>query len=348
MNMFARSMVVVTIAMLFGSTGAVQGSPERVEATSSPEQSLIRFLQWAPGEYDNNEQVWQESLDKVATPHLHSHVIVVDAHARLIGAHTLIVQGNVVGESDKTPRLHLLSVIADPVAHAIRLDVFTFVDEATYSGAYAKPDLLAAITPADVVLQKGCSIYLSEQDDYFAGSVKPATCRIHSGKRGREVAAEDFMRLSADSLWLSERADGIREMPVSGQQGRGPSRNRRVRYFSGWTIVKKAGTSAALDDQAMWSMVHFVIHNEGEIVPILDDKSGANTGYSLQLAQLTYQNTHDPVLKLGLIENKSGRTVAYSWASTNAKQIGMNLRWFQAGVTQRRGDAGKFGFIQTR
>lgn len=154
------------------------------------------------------------------------------------------------------------------------------------------------------------------------------------------------MRLSPDGLSLQDEVQHAGSVKAASQAAIVPSRNRSLCYFSGWTVVKKADRAVALEDQSMWSMVRFVIHNDGQLLPIKDDKTGQDTGYSLQLAQLTYQNTRDPILKIGLIENGSGLTVACSWASTDAKQLGMNLRWFQTGVTAHSGDAGKFGFIQ--
>jgi len=52
-----------------------------------------------------------------------------------------------------------------------------------------------------------------------------------------------------------------------------------------------------------------VIHNEGQVVPILD-RAGAPAGYSIQLARLTCQDSGVPVLKLGLIEDATGETIS--------------------------------------
>ena len=351
MNMFTRSLSAVAVALALGGTAVAQDAPATSPAPSAGgplEQSLAKFLQWAPGEYDNNEQVWQEDLDKVATPHQHIHHIFIDAHASAIAPHTLFVQQNDPDKLGKVYKVRLMSVSADAATHAIRLDMYAFRNQAQYTGAYAKPALLAAITPADVVRQDGCSVYLTDKGDHFEGGVKPGACRIRSGKDGSEIIVNDSMRLSAADLWLDDEGTSASGKLIFGQPGGVPNKNRRVRYFSGWTAVKKAGPTAPAADEAMWMMAPFVIHNEGQIVPIKDSKTGEDSGYSLQLAQLTYQNTRNPILKIGLVDNKSGKTVAYGWASTNADQVGMNLRWFQVGVTQRSGDAGRFGFINAK
>ena len=54
--------------------------------------------------------------------------------------------------------------------------------------------------------------------------------------------------------------------------------------------------------KAKWHfMSNIMIHNEGQISPIIDDKTGAKSDYSLQLDKLTYQNTKDTILKLTLV-----------------------------------------------
>ena len=40
------------------------------------EENLALFLSWFPGEYDNYEQAWQDSLDKVDQPHERIHHIL--------------------------------------------------------------------------------------------------------------------------------------------------------------------------------------------------------------------------------------------------------------------------------
>ena len=40
-----------------------------------------------------------------------------------------------------------------------------------------------------------------------------------------------------------------------------------------------------------------------------------------------------PILKLGIIDETTGKTINYSWTSTDASRIGINVRWFQAGLT---------------
>jgi len=66
-------------------------------------------------------------------------------------------------------------------------------------------------------------------------------------------------------------------------------------------------------------------------------------GYIVELAQLTYQNSTAPILKLAVIDNAIGKSNSYSWNETNGKRVGINIGWFQTGFTERAGDP-RFGW----
>ena len=75
------------------------------------------------------------------------------------------------------------------------------------------------------------------------------------------------------------------------------------------------------------------MHNEGEKIPFLDE-AGNKTGYTLSLETLTYRNTRVPVLKIGVIDDRTGYTLSYSWTDPASRRVGLNVRWFQAGLTR--------------
>jgi hypothetical protein len=100
--------------------------------------------------------------------------------------------------------------------------------------------------------------------------------------------------------------------------------------------VKPEGPASTGGDDTYRFMPGLTVHNEGQVVPILDPE-GRRTGYAFQLARLTYQNTRTPILKLGLIDEATGATLVYSWAEPGAERIGINVRWAQVGLTRKPG-----------
>ncbi len=118
-------------------------------------------------------------------------------------------------------------------------------------------------------------------------------------------------------------------------------------FYSGWGGVSSDGPGMVLkaanwkEQDDGWEFIgeldnfgRFIIHNEGQIVPI-PRVDGTPSGYSVQLAQLTQQSAQVPVLTYKIIEDISGKTIAYAWANPEAERIGVNVRWAQSGLTKQ-------------
>ncbi len=108
-------------------------------------------------------------------------------------------------------------------------------------------------------------------------------------------------------------------------------RARRVHRYRGWAVLQRQRLEPDADPDDMIFMPDLRLHDEGYVVPITDD--GRETGYAFELARLTYQNTRVSVLKLGVIEQSSGKTLRYAWTEPLSPRIGINLRWLQVGLT---------------
>lgn len=118
-------------------------------------------------------------------------------------------------------------------------------------------------------------------------------------------------------------------MPVCGTA----SELKEITYYKGWMALKKHRVEPEAD-LSEWIFARIErMHNQGEKVPLLDE-SGNKTGYTLSLESLVYQETRVPVLKIGVIDERTGYTLSYSWADPASRRIGLNVRWFQAGLTR--------------
>ena len=115
--------------------------------------------------------------------------------------------------------------------------------------------------------------------------------------------------------------------------GGAPSELEKTTWYKGWMAVKKHRVEPGAD-LSEWIFARIErMHNQGQKIPLLDE-SGNKTGYTLSLESLTYQETQVPVLKIGVIDDKTGYTLSYSWADPASRRIGLNVRWFQAGMTR--------------
>ncbi|MEM1231904.1 MAG: hypothetical protein AAGI15_15280 [Pseudomonadota bacterium] len=108
---------------------------------------------------------------------------------------------------------------------------------------------------------------------------------------------------------------------------------RRVIFYRGWISMKRQRIDPEAGDDDYLFMRDLTAHNEGFKTPLLD-KDGAPSGYTVELARLTQQTTQAAVLKIGVIEDATGKTLRYAWADPFADRIGINLRWFTSGWTR--------------
>lgn len=112
-----------------------------------------------------------------------------------------------------------------------------------------------------------------------------------------------------------------------------PSELENATWYKGWMAVKKHKVEPDAD-LSEWIFARIErMHNQGQKIPLLDE-SGNKTGYTLSLESVTYQETQVPVLKIGVIDDRTGYTLSYSWADPDSHRVGLNVRWFQAGLTR--------------
>ena len=227
------------------------------------------------GEYNNNEQVWQQGLDGGALSVRRHWRFSGSSHARMELA---------IGEGQ--------SAADGPI--------WTFAFEANQEGLVAE---VSGASPCRYVWQ--------------------STPTGFQGQAGEGACTGLPTRLKVDEAWLEAAwPDGAAE------------RARRVRHYRGWVALKRSRLDADAADDSYVFVSEASWHDEGFLLPVLDD--GRPTGYAVELALLTYQNTGTPVLKLGVVDAATGETLSYAWAEPGAERIGINLRWIQAGLTRAR------------
>ena len=148
---------------------------------------------------------------------------------------------------------------------------------------------------------------------------------------GKNIYITDTLKLTEEEIWIGDKAYDEAGNKIFGRDEQ--HKNRKVRYFKGWAGIRNDRIdpdSDKPDEMAFFADLR--LHNEGQILPLVM-KDGAPSGYSIELARLTYQNTKVAVLKLALIEDATGKTFTYTWTNPGAERIGINLRWMQVGLT---------------
>lgn len=185
--------------------------------------------------------------------------------------------------------------------------------EAAWAFDLREESLDTSVVPVDGGAPS-CSYRWQARADGFVGrATPPGSC---------PESLPDEWRVSATHLFASN----------------GPSNDatrhaaRRVRHYTGWIALHRhrIDPSAAEDDVIL--IRNLRLHDEGSLFPIVD--AGEPTGYAVELARLTYQNTGTAVLKLGIVDQADGETLSYVWTAPLSERVGINLRWVQAGFTR--------------
>lgn len=313
-------------------------SPSAVAQAPTPDldQQLALLLAWFPGEWDNHEQHWQQAtVEKREQPIERIHHVFVPVSVPAIGEHVFFVRQTLDDDPGKVYRQRLYAFSKNQARGAIQLTIHSFKDEAKHAGAWREPALLDGLAADALESRPGCEVYWTLQVDHFEGAMEADACRFVSPRLGKEIVVNDTLRLSPDELWISDVAKDTGGNHVFGNRGGVPHKNRKVRYFEGWAAIKRGGKDAPADSKDWIGMRGIVMHNEGDRVQVLDAE-GKPVGYTIELARLTYQNTTTPILKFGVIDDATGKTIAYTWNEPDGTRLGINLGWFQAGVAQRK------------
>ncbi len=101
---------------------------------------------------------------------------------------------------------------------------------------------------------------------------------------------------------------------------------RGIALIVSFVILAPAASAGSLEED-------LELHDQGGTATITSEGDAPIT-YTVQLEQRVYTGSRSvPVLKLAVFEEGKEESVAYSWAEPSAANIGMNLRWFQAGCT---------------
>jgi hypothetical protein len=300
------------------------------------DQQLALLLAWFPGEWDNHEQHWQQAtVEKREKPIERIHHVFVPVSVPAIGEHVFFVRQTLDDDPAKVYRQRLYAFSKNAARGAIQLTIYSFKDEKAYADAWREPALLDGLSRDALETRAGCEVYWTLKGDHFEGSMDADACRFVSSRLGKEIIINDTLRLSPDELWISDVAKDAEGKPVFGNLDGIPHKNRKVRYFEGWAAIKRGGKDAPPDSTDWIGMRGIVLHNEGDRVQVVDSE-GKPVGYTIELARLTYQNTNTPILKLAVIDDATGKSVAYTWSEPNGTRLGINLGWFQTGVAQRR------------
>ena len=263
------------------------------------------------GTFDNHEQVWRARESATGTPPPH---VVIDVEPTADAAWTIWhVRLDANPAMDATWAMHGAAQAGGS---------FALTPHRSLAATPAPSSAFDAKqwTPLDACALRGAGAPLKVAADTSA-------CTAIAPGIGASAALLP-LGIEREGEWLHVR--------LYSDQARGADVRedaREVRWFGGWAAINGGGqkADAASND---WHMNRGVrIGSEGGRVE-LQWRDGNPAGYSLALERLTYRDGNVPVIKLSVVEDSSGRVLAYSWANPQATAIGINLGWVQVGLSR--------------
>jgi hypothetical protein len=173
-------------------------------------------------------------------------------------------------------------------------------------------------------------IWTNTEDVYFAeeeGRERSVDVMIEVAKDGRWRGISPFGE--AQSEWIDEPIPGLsRREDGSGWQVF-ESEIRKARHFSCWVSARKFAGKA--DGSADWTFTRGLeTFDQGGRVFV--PGNGEAPDVTIRLRNVTWAkgSRNRPSFVLYVHKDDPVRAESYSWASPDAKLIGINLRWVQA------------------
>lgn len=334
-----RSALGALAALWWSLLGAAAAQPIN-NGRLTLERDLAIFLSWFEGHFDNELQVFFEpdvnTPEEARHERIHSSFRRVDLPA--FGGHVFYVEQFGDGNPANIYRQRIYVISADYEANSIRLDIRTPTNADALRGAHRDPSLAEGLLPAATTeLHEGCAVFWRRQENQFIGQTRRGACRIQSRRSGRTIVVEDDIVLTADAIWIQDRATDTRGGLVYGNRAGIPHQLRRVRPFECWVSVLRgarhgdAGEGAADSD---WFFQRGVLlHDQGGVALVTTDETPARS-VSLRLRRVEWPfGQNRPSLTLYVMEEGGERAVSYAWSEYDAERVGINLRWMQASCT---------------
>ncbi len=291
-------------------------------------KDFLTMMQWFPGVYDNQEQVYFEAEQGVdeALRHERIHHVFEPVDLPAFGEHVFYVQQHLNDDPTQIYRQRIYSFRPDYDEGAIRLTIHIPNDVASLEGAHRDPTKLSDLLPDQTRVLPGCDVFWRRQANHFVGYMAPDACSYVSSESGKRIIFNDDLLLTEEALWISDRAQDEDGNPVFGHPTGVPHKNRKARRFECWMT--------AMQRDGEWTFRRGLeIYDQGGMVWLeTEEQAPQKVGIKMRNVRWPYGNNR-PSLVLYAYRPDEDRAVSYAWADPSAQRIGLNLRWMQASCT---------------
>lgn len=317
------SIRICTAALLFFA------SQSFADQNAVLDRDLRTFLDWFPGVYDNQEQVYFEEEQGVPEDLRHERIHHVFAPVDLpaFGEHVFYVQQYLDDDPSKIYRQRIYVFTADYDENAIRLSIHTPKDVDSLVDAHLDNSKLDGLTPEAAVHTPGCDVYWKKRAAEFDGQMKPGACSFVSKRSGKRIIIDDDLILTDSEIWISDRAEDEDGNYVFGNKEGVPHKNLKARRFECWIAAQEHNAEdwTFKNDLEIWDQGGMIwIETE-------EDKPQA-IGIKMRNVRWPAGSNRDSLVLYAYRDHKD-RAESYVWSEPTATRLALNLRWIQASCT---------------
>ena len=300
----------------------------RADEAAVLDKDFRTMMQWFPGVYDNQEQVYFEAEQEVdeALRHERIHHVFEPVDLPAFGEHVFYVQQHLNDDPAEIYRQRIYTFQPDYDEGAVRLAIHIPNDVASLVDAHLDLTKLTGLLPEQTRVLPGCDVFWRRQDNHFVGYMRPNACSYVSSESGKRIIFNDDLLLTENALWISDRAEDEEGNRVFGHPTGVPHKNRKARRFECWmTAMRRDGE---------WTFRRGLeIYDQGGMVWLeTEEQPPEKVGIKMRNVRWPYGNNR-PSLVLYAYRPDEDRAVSYAWADPSAQRIGINLRWMQASCT---------------
>ena len=298
------------------------------------EHDLELMMEWFAGEFDNHQQYVDEIEAENPPEQVHEwiHSIFHPVELPVFGDHVFYVEQYIDGDPTNIYRNRIYSFSINEEVEAIQLTIYSFKDHEAVIGAHLDETKLEGLTMDDVRTLPGCEVFWKKRADNFIGWMPDGACRVPSRRSGKIIVIDDDLVLTKNEIWIGDRAEDEDGNYIFGNKLGIPHKLQRSHDFACWAVVAPDGSQEFEGGTVARDLT---LHDQGGHYEIVTIDAEPRT-FRLELEQRVYSGEHRvEVLKIAVYGEDKEKSLAYSWAEPSSKNIGMNLRWFQAGCTKK-------------
>ncbi|MCH9696000.1 MAG: chromophore lyase CpcT/CpeT [Gammaproteobacteria bacterium] len=293
------------------------------------DRDMRTFLQWFPGVYDNQEQVYFEVEQGVPEEERHERIHHTFARVELpaFGEHVFYVQQYLDDDPQKIYRQRIYVFTPDYEENSIRLAIHTPNDVEALVDAHLDSSKLEGLTPELARNMPGCDVWWQKQANQFLGYMRAGECSFVSKRSGKRIIIDDDLVLTEDEIWISDRAEDEDGNYVFGNKAGIHHKNIKARRFECWIAAQERNG----DDWTFRSGLE--VWDQGGTIWIDTEEDKPQTvGIKLRNVRWPTGINRNSFVMYAHREGEE-RAVSYVWGEPAATRLAMNLRWMQASCT---------------